>query len=93
MKCRACWSDKAYVRPVGGWRGALMSWVGIVPLKCHHCYHRFSLPFLFTIGKQLNPPLRKGASPALAPVLLEFQPAETETATSAASSHLQRKAS
>jgi hypothetical protein len=89
MKCRACWSDKAYVRQVPGWRGALMSWVGIVPLKCHHCYHRFTLPFLLTIGKELTPPPRKPASP----VLVKFPQAETDSAKSTAGSPLQRKAS
>ena len=57
MKCRACWTDKAYVREVGGWRGVLYTWLGMVPLKCHHCYHRFSVPWFVTIGKRLTPPV------------------------------------
>jgi hypothetical protein len=56
MKCRACWTDKAFIRDVSGWRGFLHSWLGIVPLKCHHCYHKFSVPWFSTIGKRLTPP-------------------------------------
>jgi len=56
MKCRACWSDKAYVRTVKGWRGIALSALMLVPLKCHHCYHKFSVPWPLTLGKQLTPP-------------------------------------
>jgi hypothetical protein len=56
MKCRACWTDKAYIRDVSGWRGTLHRWLGMVPLKCHHCYHKFSVPWFSTIGKRLTPP-------------------------------------
>lgn len=56
MKCRACWADKAYIHPVKGWRGTLLSCVFLVPLKCHHCYHKFCVPAFSTWGKQLMPP-------------------------------------
>ena len=56
MKCRACWTDKAYLRDVSGWRGTLYRWLGMVPLKCHHCYHKFSVSWFSTIGKRLTPP-------------------------------------
>jgi hypothetical protein len=56
MKCRACWTDKAYIRDVSGWRGILHRWLGMVPLKCHHCYHKFSVPWFATFGKRLTPP-------------------------------------
>ena len=56
MKCRACWTDKAYIRDVRGWRGTLYRWLGMVPLKCHHCYHKFSVSWFSTIGKRLTPP-------------------------------------
>ena len=59
MKCRACWTDKAYVREVRGWGGTVYSWLGMVPLKCHHCYHRFTVPWFLTIGKRLTPPVLK----------------------------------
>jgi hypothetical protein len=63
MKCRACWADKAYIREIKGWRGSAMSWLGVVPLKCHHCYHKFSVPWFLTIGKQLTPPVLRGTVP------------------------------
>jgi hypothetical protein len=56
MKCRSCWADKAYVRPVKGWKGLLLKCLWMVPLKCHHCYHKFSVPWLLTLGKPLTPP-------------------------------------
>ena len=56
MKCRACWADKAFIREVKGWRGTALSWLGVVPLKCHHCYHKFSVLWVQTIGKPLDPP-------------------------------------
>ena len=59
MKCRACWTDKAYKREVSGWRGTAYSWLGMVPLKCHHCYHKFTVPWFLTIGKRLTPPVMK----------------------------------
>jgi hypothetical protein len=61
MKCRACWADKAYVRQARGWREIVMTWLGFVPLKCQHCYHKFSVLRLFTFGQQLTPPVRKTA--------------------------------
>jgi hypothetical protein len=66
MKCRACWTDKAYVREISGWRAVVYSWLGMVPLKCHHCYHKFTVPWFLTIGKRLTPPAFKvRSSPAV----------------------------
>jgi hypothetical protein len=59
MKCRACWTDKAYRREVSGWRRLACTWLGMVPLKCHHCYHKFTVPWPLTIGKRLSPPAMK----------------------------------
>jgi len=56
MKCRACWSDKAYIREVKGFQGMLLSWLLRVPLKCHHCYHKFTVSWFSTIGKQTEVP-------------------------------------
>ena len=66
MKCRACWSDKAYVRTVKGWRRVALAVLLLVPLKCHHCYHKFSVPWLLTWGKQLTPPPLRVAPDAMA---------------------------
>jgi len=65
MKCPACWAEKAYVRKVKGYKGTLLKCLFIVPLRCHHCYHEFSVPWLMTIGKRTDPPtLRVASTPA-----------------------------
>jgi hypothetical protein len=57
MKCPRCWTEKAFVRPVSVWKDALLSCLFMVPMKCQHCYHKFTVPWLFTIGKQIRPPV------------------------------------
>ena len=71
MKCPLCWSDKAYLRKISGWRGLLLDCLLMQPMKCHHCYHRFVVFWFKTIGKRVKPPLRSsrcgrqaGLSPA-----------------------------
>lgn len=56
MKCPKCWTEKAYLRPVKGWMGMLLSCLLLVPLKCHHCYHKFCVFWFFTLGQRLEPP-------------------------------------
>ena len=56
MKCRRCWAEKAYLREVKGWKGVLLACLWLVPMKCHHCYHRFVAFWPLTIGKQITPP-------------------------------------
>ncbi|HEX4142112.1 MAG TPA: hypothetical protein VHY91_01070 [Pirellulales bacterium] len=89
MKCRACWTDKAYLRDVSGWRGVLHSWLGMVPLKCHHCYHKFSVPWFSTIGKRLTPPAV--ASRAM-PAADKYSVGEPLSAADSASKHLRSAA-
>ena len=43
MKCPRCWTDKAYTHPVPGWKGLLLAVLMRMPMKCHHCYHKFSV--------------------------------------------------
>lgn len=62
MKCSACWAEKAYRREVAGWRGAFYRWLGIVPLKCQHCHHKFVVPRVLTIGQRVVPPPLRTAS-------------------------------
>jgi hypothetical protein len=61
MKCRACWAEKAFVRPVTGWRSIVHRTCLLVPLKCHHCYHKFAVFWPLTLGKQLTPPVLRVA--------------------------------
>ena len=56
MKCPKCWADKAYRREVSGFKGRLLKFLFIVSLRCHHCYHKFHVPWLSTIGKKIQPP-------------------------------------
>jgi hypothetical protein len=72
MKCPRCWTEKAYVRPVGTVKSALLACLLLVPMKCQHCYHKFTILRLFTIGKQVRPPrlriapISREAGPTLA---------------------------
>ena len=59
MKCRACWSDKAYVRREKGLKAMIYSCVGLIPFKCHHCFHKFWTVWFMTWGKTVNPPKLK----------------------------------
>lgn len=57
MKCPKCWADKAYIREAKGWQPALMACLLMLPMKCHHCYHRFWVFRLFTLGERMKPPV------------------------------------
>jgi hypothetical protein len=56
MRCRACWTDKAYLRNEKGLKAAIYACLGLVPLKCHHCYHKFWTWCFLTWGQTLEPP-------------------------------------
>jgi hypothetical protein len=56
MKCPRCWAHKAYVRRAPGWKGLLWACLLLRPMRCHHCYHKFLIPWPLTIGQQLEPP-------------------------------------
>jgi hypothetical protein len=55
MKCPACWAETAYERSVTSWRERALICLLLVPMKCHHCFHKFAVARLLTIGKQLTP--------------------------------------
>ena len=63
MKCPACWTEKAYVREVEGWKGVLLAWLLLRPMQCHHCYHKFTVHWISTLGKQIVRTPMKTASP------------------------------
>ncbi len=56
MKCPRCWAEKAYIRQVKGWKGVFLALLLLEPMKCHHCYHKFVVPWFSTFGKQTKPP-------------------------------------
>lgn len=62
MKCPRCWAEKAYAHPMGGWKGVLLDCLLLTRMKCHHCYHKFVIPWFFTLGKQVTPPARSPSS-------------------------------
>ena len=72
MRCPRCWTDKAYVRPVKGLKRLLLKCVLLVPMKCQHCYHKFTVWWFLTLGKQIRPPslriapITRGSSPSYA---------------------------
>jgi len=69
MKCPRCWTEKAYLRPVSPIRRLLLSLALLVPMKCQHCYHKFTIPWFLTIGKRIEPPVLR-----IAPVSREAGP-------------------
>ncbi len=70
MKCPHCWSEKAFVLPPENWKRNLLSWLLFVPLKCHHCYHTFTVSWFSTLGQQLDPP----EQPRINPEMLSQKP-------------------
>lgn len=54
MKCPHCWTEKAYLREVKGWKGVFLAWLLLVPMQCHHCYHEFTVFWIWTLGKQIR---------------------------------------
>jgi hypothetical protein len=56
MKCPRCWAPKAYARHVGGWKGLFMDCLFIQPMKCHHCFHKYLIPWFLVLGKEIHPP-------------------------------------
>lgn len=65
MKCPVCWAEKAYYRQPSGWKDSLLRCSLMVPLKCHHCFHKFYVPWFLTWGKILTPPTtRKSSDPS-----------------------------
>ncbi len=69
MKCPRCWTEKAYVRPVGTLKSALLGYLLLVPMKCQHCYHKFTILRFLTIGKQIRRPVLR-----IAPISREAGP-------------------
>ena len=57
MKCPRCWTEKAYLRRVLGWKGMLLGCLLLRPMKCQHCYHQFVVPWFLTLGKQVTAPM------------------------------------
>jgi hypothetical protein len=55
--CPKCWTEKAYYHLPQDSKSKLLSWLFMVPMKCHHCYHKFHVLWFFTIGRRIHPPV------------------------------------
>lgn len=65
MKCPQCWAEKAYLREMKGWRGFLLTCLLLRPLQCRHCFHKFTVFWLTTLGKEIHRPKPRQTSPEL----------------------------
>ncbi len=73
MKCPACWAEKAFVRQAKKRRDVLLRYLSFVPMRCHHCYHEFYVPWILTLGKQTAPRQRSDRdteSPSVCPTIV-----------------------
>lgn len=57
MKCPRCWADKAYLHEFRGWWEVALGWLAFRPMRCSHCYHRYMVHWVLTIGKSVVPPV------------------------------------
>ena len=55
MKCPRCWTEKAYRHRQPGWQARLWAALSLVSMKCHHCYHKFHVPWIMTLGQRTEP--------------------------------------
>jgi len=80
MKCPKCWAEKAWIREVQGVKRLAFKAFCVVPLRCHHCYHKFHVSWFSTIGQRVTPP---SATPELRvyPASVDLTPREPSHAT------------
>ncbi len=57
MKCPRCWADKAYLHAFRGWWEVTLGYLAFRPMRCDHCYHRFMVHWVLTIGRRVVPPV------------------------------------
>lgn len=82
MKCPKCWAEKAWIREVHGFKRVLLKSFCAVPLRCHHCYHKFHVSWFNTIGQQLDPPM-PAADLRVYPPSADFSPQPTQPVSAA----------
>ncbi len=83
MKCPECWADRAYRRKAKNLKEVVLSYLLLIPMRCHHCYHKFFALWPLTLGKQLDPPAPRvrstaPARPSYASLDIEAQRAQAE---------------
>ncbi|MCH8046445.1 MAG: hypothetical protein IID44_22285 [Planctomycetes bacterium] len=55
-KCPKCWAEKAYFDETKSLVATVLSYLFVVPMSCHHCFHRFHISWFSTFGKELHRP-------------------------------------
>jgi hypothetical protein len=83
MKCPECWADRAYRRKTKGLKEVVLSYLFLVPMRCHHCYHKFFVFLPLNWGKQFDAPAPRAPSkaptrPSHAFLAVEAQRAQAE---------------
>lgn len=63
MKCPACWAEKAYRRNEDGAWATVLRRLLFIPMRCRHCYHKFWVHRLLTMGQVIEAPAKKQAAP------------------------------
>lgn len=58
MQCPRCWSARLHVRHVGIGRRILLGLALLVPIRCEHCFHKFTVSWFSTFGGRIGPPSR-----------------------------------
>ena len=94
MKCPTCWAEKAFRRPIRTFTDRLLQCLTLVPMRCHHCYHRFRVSRLLTLGQLTDPPPKlprwKSLDESRDESLDESQPHAASTRRPAAEPHSSR---
>ncbi len=58
MECPHCRSARLHVRHVGIGRRVLLGLGLLVPIRCEHCFHKFTVSWFSTLGGRIGPPAR-----------------------------------
>jgi hypothetical protein len=73
MRCPACWAEKAFVRQAKNRKDVFLRYLSFVPMRCHHCYHEFYVPWILTLGQKTAPAQRSDRDagvPSVGPMIV-----------------------
>lgn len=57
MKCPKCWTEKVHRHQRPDRRAPWLACLSLVPVKCHHCYHKFYASWFRLNGRSQPRPL------------------------------------
>jgi hypothetical protein len=74
MKCPECWAEKAYRRNENGPWAGLLRCLLFIPMRCRHCYYKFWVHRLLTLGQVIEAPAKSqpSSTPEKSKVAAEF---------------------